>query len=236
MLPVQLDSRSVDTHGYGKAGNYVTFKVTDSGTGIPSDKMQFIFEPFFTTKEQGKGTGLGLSIVYGIVKQHEGYVQAEVTNNSGTTFTIYLPEVSTEIPASDSDGTTAIVHGEETILVAEDDDAVRASLVYTLKHHGYNVIEAEDGQSAVETLIKNGNAIRLVTLDLIMPGQSGKETFKQLREIRPAIPIIFLTGYANDVNRCDELIDENTVLLMKPVESPLLTETINRLLALRTEG
>jgi CheY-like chemotaxis protein len=227
----RIDEEFIAAHGYGRMGNYVFFSVADTGTGMAAETAQHIFDPFFTTKEQGKGTGLGLSIVYGIIKQHEGYIEVDSSHNSGTKFTVYLPENHSGALTENSDDlAVSSLCGEETILLVDDNSNVRSALASILRHHGYNVIETADGKSAVELFRASVAVIRLIILDLVMPGQSGKVTFHQLREIGAETPVIFLTGNSGTTSPGDEPADKYSVVLMKPIDHVNLTETIRKLL------
>ena len=184
-------------------GDYVAIEVQDNGTGIPEDVRDKIFEPFFTTKEVGKGTGLGLSMVYGIVKQTEGYVFCQSEVGKGTTFTILLPRhVATEAdepvkkevvkgPVADSTG-----HG--TILLVEDEDAVRAFSARALASRGYTVLEASSGLEALEIAAEHADALDLVVSDVVMPEMDGPTMFGELRKRGINCKVIFVSGYAED--------------------------------------
>ena len=158
-----------------------------------------IFEPFFTTKDLGKGTGLGLAMAYGIIKQHGGYVEVESTVGMGTTFRIYLPvhhgaaEDVLSIELSPLEG------GTETILVAEDDEAVRNLTSSMLEQFGYTVIQAVDGEAAVNKFMENRDKVKLLLLDVIMPKKNGKEVYEKIRIFEPDIKALFLSGYTADI-------------------------------------
>ena len=180
-------------------GAYVKLTVSDTGAGMDPKTLSHVFEPFFTTKDVGKGTGLGLATVYGIVKQSDGYIRVSSTLGEGTSFEVYLPEVQdpmpepkeVERPASESE------HGE-TILVAEDEDAVRALTCRILRKRGYHVLEARDGREAIEVASKHAGDIRLLVTDVIMPRLGGRELSENLSELIPAIKVLFMSGYTDD--------------------------------------
>ncbi|HEX2964692.1 MAG TPA: PAS domain S-box protein, partial [Syntrophorhabdaceae bacterium] len=150
---VELDDDFIRIHGYGKSGKYVLLSFSDTGTGMDEAVRSKIFDPFFTTKEVGKGTGLGLSTVYGIVKQHNGYITVYSERDRGTTFHIYLPLVN-EIVREEKEVRTPVRGGNETILIAEDDDTVRGLIKTVLNEHGYSIIEAVDGEDAIEQFVR----------------------------------------------------------------------------------
>jgi len=203
-------------------GDYIGIKVTDTGIGIPKDNLTRIFEPFFSTKQRGEGTGLGLSTVYGIVKQTGGFIAVNSEEGKGTTFTIYLPRyeateqelaetqaVTEEAPSRDLTGTGAI-------LLVEDEDAVRTFGARALRSKGYDVLEANNGENALEVLNKTDKTIDLVISDVVMPGIDGPSLIRMLREKKPELKVIFISGYAEDTYR-DELDEENGVhFLPKP--------------------
>jgi two-component system, cell cycle sensor histidine kinase and response regulator CckA len=196
--------------------------VTDTGIGIPKENLTRIFEPFFSTKQRGEGTGLGLSTVYGIVKQTGGFIAVNSEEGKGTTFTIYLPRyeaseqelaetqaVIEETPSRDLTGTGAI-------LLVEDEDAVRTFGARALRSKGYDVLEANNGDNALEVLNNTDKTIDLVISDVVMPGIDGPTLIRMLREQKPELKVIFISGYAEDTYR-DELDEENGVhFLPKP--------------------
>jgi two-component system NtrC family sensor kinase len=193
-----IDQQGVIAHGLELPGRYAMITVSDTGTGMDEPTRQRIFEPFFTTKELGKGTGLGLSIVYGIVKQHHGQISVYSEPGRGTTFRIYLP-LTADAPAEAVAATAAPARGgSETVLLAEDDENVRGLAVAVLEQAGYRVLAAVDGEDAVELFRKHQNDVALCLFDVVMPRQSGKEAFEQIRALRPGARVVFMSGYAAD--------------------------------------
>jgi polar amino acid transport system substrate-binding protein len=178
-----------------------------------------IFEPFFTTKEEGKGTGLGLSIVYGIVKQHSGFINVYSEQGKGTTFRIYLPLIKRKTAADeDVPVLPPPKRGSETILVAEDDVSVR-KLIYTLlSDFGYVVILAEDGQDAVDKFAANSERIKLVIMDVIMPRKSGKDAHDEIRRLNPSTKVLYISGYTAEIIEVRGDIEAGTELITKPVQ------------------
>lgn len=231
-VPVTLDQAFIDIQGYGKAGAYSSFSVSDSGVGMCKETESQIFEPFFTTKEQGKGTGLGLSMVYGIIKSHDGFITVYSEPGTGTTFKFYLPAVQ----AAAQDGKTEksevapLCGRTETILLCEDDaDLLRLSKEL-LNHYGYFVIEAVNGQEAVDKLVKYGDKIDLVILDVIMPKKNGREACQEMRIARPDLKVVFVSGYSGDC--CAEL-NESTMFIQKPVSPGELITKVRALLDMK---
>jgi nitrogen-specific signal transduction histidine kinase/CheY-like chemotaxis protein len=214
---VELDEDSARTHGLLKSGSYALLTVTDSGMGMDETIRERIFEPFFTTKEVGKGTGLGLAIVYGIVKQHNGSVEVESEAGRGTTFRIYLPVVQKDAAETQASVLTPIEGGTETILVAEDDEMVRKLTASVLTQFGYSVIQAEDGEAAVNKFMQNQDKVGLLLLDVMMPKKNGKEVYDKIRIFKPEVKAIFLSGYTPDLIYEKGLLDRGLNFILKPV-------------------
>ncbi len=213
-----LDKEYARGHGYGEPGMYVLLSVSDSGAGMDEDTKKRAFEPFFTTKEPGKGTGLGLSMVYGIVKQHDGYINLYSEPGRGTTFKIYLPLIKGEVQKTTGPNpTTYPVGGTETILVAEDDRTVRELTRSVLEKFGYTVIPAVDGEDAIERFMDNKEKIRLLLLDVIMPKINGKEVYEKIKKINPDIKTIFLSGYTANLIQKKGVLNKGLDFILKPV-------------------
>jgi len=217
---VELGRDFIDTHGFGVAGSYALITATDTGVGMDQKTQDRIFEPFFTTKEVGKGTGLGLAVVYGIIKQHEGFITVYSEPGKGTTYKIYLPITKATIEQKRTLKTADTWDGSETILVAEDDEAVRHLTVKLLTEAGYRVVEASNGEEAVRKYKEQKDAIQLLLLDVIMPRKNGKEAYDEISGIRPDIKTIFMSGHAGDVFERKHINGKRFNIIMKPV-SPL---------------
>jgi CheY-like chemotaxis protein len=189
-----------------------------------------IFEPFFTTKEVGKGTGLGLAMVYGTIKQHKGYIDVYSKPGKGTTFKIYLPAIE-KVPAKEKEpGVTSYPsHGTETILLAEDDETLRTLSQAVLLGHGYKVIAVEDGEQAVRRFAEDKENIRLLLLDMVMPRKNGKETYEEIKKIRPDIKVLFVSGYS-DVPHNKAIVDEGLDFMSKPVSPKALLGKVREIL------
>ena len=220
---VKLDAAFAAAHGLGRAGEYALLAVTDTGVGMTDDVKRKIFEPFFTTKEEGQGTGLGLAMVFGIVKQHKGCIDVYGGPGVGTTFNIYLPLYQSA--KEEGEKKTIEQHflrgGTETVLVAEDDAALRQLASAVLRDYGYTVIEAADGVDAVVRFTANRESISLVVLDGIMPKLNGKNAWQQIRALRPDMKAIFISGYPEKVFTKDGIQDEKVIFVPKPY-SPLI--------------
>jgi CheY-like chemotaxis protein len=220
----------IKTHGFGRPGMYALLAVVDTGTGIDAETRKKVFEPFFTTKEVGKGTGLGLSIVYGIITQHSGYINVDSRPGEGTTFTIYLPVITSAAIEEKASIPSTYAGKQETILVAEDKDEVRHSIRSVLQASGYRVIEAADGKDAVEKFLEHKDNIALLLIDVIMPKMNGKEAYEEIRKIRPEIKAVFMSGYTSDIVRLKSIIEDETVFLSKPVLPDKLLAKIREVL------
>jgi two-component system, cell cycle sensor histidine kinase and response regulator CckA len=206
-------------------GEYTALRVSDTGTGIPASVLPKIFEPFFTTKEVGKGTGLGLSTVYGIVKQSGGYIFADSEEGEGTHFTIYLPVHRAEAKPAGApkakDGAGEL-WGTGTILLVEDEAMVRAVAERALTRHGYTVLTAENGEAALEILAA-ADRVDLMISDVVMPTMDGPTTVREARKTHPDLPILFISGYAEEQLR--KSIDlEKVAFLAKPFSVQKLAE------------
>jgi len=212
-------------------GRYVLLCVKDSGTGIPAEIQSRIFEPFFTTKEQGKGTGLGLSTAYGIIKQSGGHIFVDSKPGAGSVFSVYLPVC--EEPLHHAQTCAAAPEGcggTETILLAEDEEQVRAVMGRLLRYNGYTVLEAADGLAALELFSSRGGEISLLLTDLMMPGLNGLELFRRLKAARPGLKVIYTSGYTDEVGELLSDIDGGAEFLQKPVKPEDLLYKIREVL------
>ncbi|GFO55696.1 hypothetical protein GMSM_27030 [Geomonas sp. Red276] len=222
---LEIGEDFVRLHGYGKAGSFALLSVSDTGAGMDEATREKIFEPFFTTKPSGQGTGLGLSIVYGIVKQHQGYITVYSEPGQGTTFNIYLPLVDF-VPVADAVERREAPGGSETILVAEDDPGVRTLLRSVLTGAGYRVFEAENGAEAVERFREHREEIDLLILDVVMPGKNGREALEEIRKVAPGTGALFISGYTADIVDRNGLVESGTELVMKPLLPDQLLATV----------
>jgi len=226
---INLGREFRQAHGFGEPGPYALISVSDTGTGMNEATQKKIFEPFFTTKEIGKGTGLGLSIVYGIIKQHNGYVTVSSEPGRGTTFDIYLPAVKVKV-SDVGQAASDIPGGTETLLLAEDDAYVREVAGEILRTCGYTVIVARDGDDAVRKYRELRDSINLLILDVVMPVKNGKEAYDEIRKINPSIPVIFMSGYTGDVVLDKGIQDAAVDYISKPLSENELLKKIHKVL------
>jgi PAS domain S-box-containing protein len=193
----KLDETLPGTPDVVPPGRYVVISMTDTGQGIDEKSLGQIFEPFFTTKEMGKGTGLGLSTVYGIVRQSGGYMGVESVPGSGSTFRVYMPRCD-DPASSGSRSAVRALSGNETILVVEDEPAVRNIAKTLLERRGYTVLVADSGRAALDIATRDPRPIHVLLTDLVMPEMNGRDLAVRLRVLRPAIKVVFMSGYAGD--------------------------------------
>ena len=220
-----------------QADDFVLCEVSDSGSGIPPEVLEKIFEPFFSTKEVGKGTGLGLSTVYGIIKQTGGYIYPESELGKGTTFRIYLPryvesreELEAAAPETQEDDKKQDLTGSGTVLLVEDEEAVRNFAVRALSSRGYDVLEAGSGVEALEVLEAFEGTVDLVISDVVMPEMDGPTLLGKLRKRDPDLKVIFISGYAEDAFKKNLGADETFVMLPKPFSLKQLAATVKKTL------
>ncbi|GFO56071.1 histidine kinase [Geomonas sp. Red276] len=196
---VELTPELVRKRGVGKAGSYAMLSVADTGAGMDAATKARIFEPFFTTKEVGKGTGLGMAIVYGIVQQHEGFIDVTSEPGVGTIFDVYLPILGKDVGRTVADVVdTGCYAGSETVLVAEDAPEVRRLTSEVLSSNGYRVIEAVDGEDAVNRFLEHRESVDLVIMDVVMPKMNGKDAYAAIARKNPRTKVLFTSGYTPD--------------------------------------
>lgn len=213
----RLERGQIPQHSEAPAGDYVALSVSDTGTGMDAETRSHLFEPFFTTKMLGKGTGLGLSTVYGIVRQSDGYISVDSEPGRGTTFEIFLPRVlDAGETARARPESRSLPVGDEVILLAEDEERVRSLAAIVLTQQGYKVIEACDGQQALEIAERCAGEIHLLFSDIMMPRMSGLELAERLRRARPGIKVLFMSGYTGDVVAQEGALNPSIPFLQKP--------------------
>jgi PAS domain S-box-containing protein len=227
---VTVSANSVEERSGVPPGDYAVFSVGDTGTGIARDIQERMFEPFFTTKSIGKGTGLGLSTVYGIVNQSGGYLLVDSALGHGSCFTIYLPRVKDAVVSAAMMNAEWLQGGTETLLVVEDEDALRGSIGEFLGGLGYTVLSAESGHKALEITGEFDRPIDLMVTDVVMPKMSGRELAQILESRRPALKTIFMSGYTDDLIVRHGVQEEGVVFLQKPFSLSTLARKIREVL------
>jgi two-component system cell cycle sensor histidine kinase/response regulator CckA len=214
---VELDEAYVSQHPGLRPGSYVMLSISDTGGGMDADTLSHIFEPFFTTKQPGKGTGLGLSTIYGIVKQSGGYIAVESAVGRGTIFRIYLPRVQAAVEETKVTAPhQAEQTGTATVLVVEDETALRRLLCLSLERRGYKVLAARDGAEGIEIFGQHPDEIHLVVSDLMMPRVDGFELKRRIAALSPAVKFLFMSGYAEEISEQRQRSLQGCAFLEKP--------------------
>jgi two-component system, cell cycle sensor histidine kinase and response regulator CckA len=228
----EMDESFVKRYPYPvQPGPYVRLTVSDTGCGMDAKTRARIFEPFFTTKEKGQGTGLGLSMVYGVVKQSEGYIDVYSEPGMGTTFKIYLPRIDEAVtPGKAESALSSTLRGSETVLLVEDEGALRALTRNLLETCGYTVLEAKSGTEALDVSQQHSGAIDLLLTDVVMPGISGRLLADQLVQLRPQIRVVYMSGYTGQTVGAHGILDPGSLFLQKPFTRDALARKIREAL------
>jgi CheY-like chemotaxis protein len=230
---VEITDFYVQTHPEARVGTFVSLRVTDTGCGMDITTLARIFEPFFTTKEIGKGTGLGLATVYGIVKQHDGWIEVASEPGQGSTFQVFFPASGQAVKSAkdDTDPAAFVRGGNETILVVEDEPVLRDMTRLILEERGYRILEASSGKEALDVWNRNQAAVDLLLTDMVMPqGVSGVELAQKLLAQQPQLKVIFASGYTMDDVSNEFLEKHNARFLQKPYTRNSLARTIRQAL------
>jgi two-component system, cell cycle sensor histidine kinase and response regulator CckA len=228
---VTLGARAARQIGEIPPGAYVLLRVTDTGHGMDGETKQHIFEPFYSTKKAGKGTGLGLSSVYGSVQQHKGAITVWSEPGKGARFSIYLPRLAEDSPVEIAEAAApATSRGTETILVAEDEPALRRMVCEVLSQAGYQVLEAGDGTEAARYVEEQGRKIDLLLTDVVMPLMNGHQLADRLKAALPALRVIYMSGHTDDVIAYHGVLDSKTVLIQKPFPPDVLAAKVRSVL------
>lgn len=226
-----LDDDYAAHHLGVEAGDYVLLAISDTGHGMSPEIQARMFEPFFTTKEQGKGTGLGLTTVFGIVEQNRGHIWVSSEEGQGTTFKIYLPRVEAKQPVTIRPKDKAeMPTGSETILLVEDNEAVRNVAGHILQEQGYQLLEAVDVQAAIQLVAQFPDPIHLLLTDVVMPGMSGQALAEQLTHTRPTLKILFMSGYTDEAIVQHGVLEEGVAFLQKPFTPLALAHKVREIL------
>jgi two-component system cell cycle sensor histidine kinase/response regulator CckA len=227
---VDLDEEYVRHHVETQVGRYILLAITDTGKGMNEAIKARIFEPFFTTKEVGKGTGLGLSTVFGIIKQSGGHIEVYSEEGRGTTFKIYLPRVPRGSSTSIGSVQSPIPKGTETILVAEDEEGVRSLVRLALVSYGYNVLESQHGEEALEVFRNYSDRIHLLMTDVVMPRMSGRQLANHITVLQPDIKVLFLSGYTDDAVVRHGMVEAGVPFLQKPFTPTMVARKVREVL------
>ena len=225
-----VDEEYVKQYPYMEAGRYAVLSVSDTGIGMDEGTRDRIFEPFFTTKGPDKGTGLGLAVVYGVVKQHNGFIHVYSEPGKGTTFRIYFPAVDVPPDSKVVAAREVFRGGSETILLAEDNESVRHLAELTLITHGYRVLTACDGEEAVDIFRRHGKEIAIVVLDMVMPKMGGKQAYDEMIATNPGLKAIFMSGYSADAIHDSFVLHPGVTFLQKPFAPGSLARTVREVL------
>ncbi|MHB1025902.1 MAG: ATP-binding protein, partial [Desulfobacteria bacterium] len=227
---VVLDEECVCRNPYMKTGRYALLTVSDTGTGMDEKTRARAFEPFFTTKGPDKGTGLGLAMVYGIVKQHGGFIHLYSEPGKGTTFKVYFPVIEAQPDAAPENLREEIVRGgAETILLAEDEESILSFIERALKALGYTVLVARNGEEAIE-MFRQHKEIVLAVLDVVMPRKGGKEAFEEMRKEKPELKVIYMSGYSVGAVHDSFVLVPGTPFLQKPFGPAVLARKVREVL------
>jgi len=227
---LDLTDAAIRRHADAREGTHIVLTVEDNGCGMSPETQRRLFEPFFTTKPVGKGTGLGLSTVYGIVKQHEGWIEVQSELAVGTTFRVFLPATNEKMAAKETSFTAKVPGArKESILVVEDEPLVRAFVCEALEHHGYHVLDADCGQKALEVWESAGESIDLLLTDMVMPnGISGSSLAKMLLNHKQDLKVIYMSGYSAEISGNGDLFSEARNFLPKPFSQGKLIDIVDR--------
>jgi two-component system cell cycle sensor histidine kinase/response regulator CckA len=229
---VHFDDSVIGQTTQARPGSFVCLSVCDTGCGIPTENLSRIFEPFFTTKEVGKGTGIGLATIFGIVQQHQGWINVYSEIGHGTTFRIYLPRLGLmSLPVSEQAPALTARGGKETILLVEDDPYLRTAVRKTLSELGYTLLEAVNGIEALGVWQQHRDEIQLLLTDLVMPGGiSGKDLGEKFSREKPALKVIYASGYSAEIACKKFPLEEGVNFLSKPFQALKLAQIVRNAL------
>jgi two-component system cell cycle sensor histidine kinase/response regulator CckA len=231
---VMVDDAFARLNHEAKPGRYVCLDVADTGAGIPPEVLPRIFEPFFTTKEKGKGTGLGLATVFGIVKQHSGFIKVESEPNQGAHFQIFLPAIAAPVPIAKSVNQSKVCRGTETVLLVEDEELLRTLARTVLERNGYSVVEAANGVEALNLWDQCRERVQLLLTDVVMPaGVSGYQLANVLQHDKPRLKVLFVSGYSPQTAHWKGELKVGENFLNKPFSPDRLLETVRQRLDAR---
>jgi CheY-like chemotaxis protein len=226
----ELDAAYVAQHRGATIGSHVLIAVSDSGSGIDAETRAHLFEPFFTTKPKGRGTGLGLATVYGIVKQNSGSIWVYSEPGKGSTFKIFLPVATVATESLAPPVEQRRFHGNETVLVVEDQPEVRELIEKTLRRYGYSVLVAANGQETLAAAHAYDGPIDLMLTDVVLPGVTGREVAQQVLADRPSIRVLYMSGYTEDAVHHHGVLGPGRAFIPKPFTGEVLVRTVREVL------
>jgi PAS domain S-box-containing protein len=226
----EMDRNLAISCGIKEPGTYAAITFSDTGPGMDKEIITHIFDPFYTTKPIGKGTGLGLSMVYGIIKQHEGFINVNSEVGAGTTFKIFLPFKKVETALSQEKDSSDAPGGNETVLVVEDEDDVRNIIMEVLEEAGYSAIETRDGDEAMQEFVHRRNNIDILLLDMVLPNKNGLTVYDEIKKARPGMKAVFTSGYQPDTILQNGALREGLEFISKPIAAEQLLCAIRRTL------
>ena len=229
---VTLDAAYADAHQGVRPGRYIMLAVTDNGTGMDKETLAKVFEPFFTTKQTGKGTGLGLATSYGIAKQHGGNIWVYSEPGQGSTFKVYLPQVADDVPEESKNGAVAVrAVASATILLVEDETSVREVVERMLTHAGHHVLTAGGPGEAREVFAQNADDVSLLFTDVVLPGGNGRKLYEELKQLKPALRVLYMSGYTDNAIVHHGVLDGGTLFIQKPFTQDALVKKVGDALA-----
>ncbi len=235
--PVTIEAVALLQHVEARPGYFIRLSVADNGCGMSAETLGHIFEPFFTTKPVGKGTGLGLATAYGIVRQHEGWIEVTSELGRGSEFRVFLPACPAGLPAVSASAGFGDVSGTETILVVEDEAELQQSVAANLRSSGYRVFVAGNGREALDQWRDQIGVIDALLTDMVMPGGvNGLELAEALRAIKPGLPVVIMSGYSKEIARAGASLNPEFLFKNKPCEPKELTAALRKVLALSPSG
>jgi PAS domain S-box-containing protein len=227
---VELDEEYISCHGYGKTGSYALLAISDNGPMLDKMTIERLFEPFFASRELGRSNGISLSIVYGMVKQHNGFINVESSFDHGTTFKVYLPLTSDPATQKPADQPARVKTRAETILLVEDSREVRELLIEELEGFGLKVLVAADGDEGIGTYREHAQEIALLLIDMVLPKKNAREVCEAARDINPDLPVIYMSGYALESLMQKGLLEGEFNFIAKPIAPEELLDLITKLL------
>lgn len=229
IAPIKISEEYSMYNMEAKPGDYVIISVTDTGSGMDKNTLNKIFEPFFTTRKDG--SGLGLSVVYGLVKQHKGFINVYSELGVGTTFNVYLPSVEDDIETTEEEDKKTIRGGNETILIVEDEEELREIASEMLSMLGYNVLLASNGEKGIDIFKEKADDIHLVIIDVVMPKIGGRETYEEMKKIKSSVRVLFVTGYSLDGIHTNFILEEGIDAIQKPYSLETIARKIREVLS-----